>query len=116
MNAEKWEDFKAELKKVSAGIKAWMLIRRPMIEMWAREGGEGGKAFAIAVIHGEAGRAKAMALNTGSDVSTILGFNIGLVERDAFWIVVQSVIAGGKIPGWLVPIIGELLKQAKEGD
>jgi hypothetical protein len=108
-----WEDFKAQLKKVGAGIKAWTLLHRPQFELWAREGGEGCKAFAIAILQGEAGRAKAMALNTGSDATTVLGFNVGLIERDAFWIVVQGFLAGGKLPGWILPIIAELLKQIR---
>ena len=111
----KWEEFKAQLKELNRGIKAWMLLKKPMFELWAREGGEGITAFAIAILQGEAGRAKAMALNTGSPITTTLGFNTGLIEHDAFWIVIQGVLAGGKIPGWLLPILAELLKQVKGG-
>lgn len=114
-----WNDnlaeFKAKLKEAAAGIKAWLLIRKPVFEMWAREGGEGLSAFVIAVLQGEAGREKAMALNTGSDATTKVGFNVGLIERDAFWVVIQAVMAGGKIPGWIIPIIAEILKQVKGG-
>lgn len=109
-----WENFKTELRKVGKGIRAWVQLHKPMFELWAKEGNEGITAFVIALLQGEAGRAKALALNTGSDATTILGFNIGLVERDAFWIVIQGVLAGGKIPGWIVPIIKELLKQIGE--
>ena len=109
-----WEKLCADLKKIGQGIKAWTLLHKPMFELWAREGGEGTTAFVIAILQGEAGRAKAMALNTGSDATTTFGFNVGLIEHDAFWIVVQGVLAGGKIPGWLLPIIKELLKQIGE--
>jgi hypothetical protein len=111
-----WEEFKSQLKEVGKGIRAWMLLKKPMFELWAKEGGEGITAFAIAVLQGEAGRAKAMALNTGNDTTSVIGFNTGLVEREAFWIVIQGVLAGGKIPGWILPIIAEMLKQAKGGN
>jgi hypothetical protein len=110
-----WEKFKAELKKVQAGIKAWLLIRKPTFDRWAREGGEGMTAFVTAVLKGEAGRAEVMAKNTGSDTTSVVGFNLGLIERDAFWIVVQGVLAGGKIPAWLLPVIAEILRQIRGG-
>jgi hypothetical protein len=114
-----WDDnlntFKDELHKVAVGVKAWLILRKPMFERWATEGGEGLSAFVVAILKGEPGRAEAMAKNTGSDTTTAIGFNVGLVEREAFWIAVQVVMAGGKVPTWLIPIIGEILKQVKGG-
>lgn len=107
----KWDNFIAEMKQIKVGVKAWLILRKPTFELWAREGGEGITAYVIAILQGEAGRAKAMALNTGDDTTSKAGFGLGLVEREAFWIVVQGVLAGGKIPTWLIPIIGELIKQ-----
>jgi len=107
--------FKDELHKVAVGVRAWLVLHKPMFERWATEGGEGLGAFVTAILKGEAGRAEAMAKNTGSDTTTIIGFNTGLVEREAFWIAVQVVMAGGKVPTWLIPIIGEILKQVKGG-
>jgi hypothetical protein len=105
--------FRAELKKAAAAIKAWALIRKPTFERWAREGGEGLTAFVIAVLQGETGREKAMAKNTGSDASSVIGFNLGLVERDVFWATVNGFLAAGKLPGWILPIIAEILRQVK---
>ena len=111
----KWDTFIAEMKQIKVGVKAWLVLRKPMFERWATEGGEGLAAFVTAVLKGEPGRAEAMAKNTGDATTTIIGFNTGLVEREAFWIAVQVVMAGGKIPTWLIPIIGEILKQIKGG-
>jgi len=106
--------FTDELHKVAVGVKAWLILNKPRFERWATEGGEGLGAFVTAILKGEAGRAEAMAKNTGSDTTSVIGFNTGLVEREAFWIAVQVVMAGGKIPTWLVPIIGEILKQVQQ--
>ena len=114
-----WDDnlaeFKAALKQAAAEIKAWAVYRKPTFEKWAREGGEGLTAFAIAILKGEAGRAEAMAKNTGDDTTSTMGFNIGLVEREAFWAVVNGFLAGGKLPGWIMPIIAAILKQIQGG-
>jgi hypothetical protein len=115
MSEKEWEEFKERLREIRDGINAWLVLRKPIFERWAKEGREGIHAFAIAVVRGEEGRERAMSLNTGNDQTSVIGFNLGLVEHDAFWIVMSGLINGKKLPEWIKPLLAAIFNEIKNG-
>jgi len=107
-----WDKFIADLKSLQKSFRAWETLNRPMIEAWTREGGEGLKAFALAVVKGEPGRAEAMKLNTEDDTTSRIGFNLGLTVGPMFWVWLDLQLTG-KVAPWVAAIARAMIAQLR---